>query len=103
MAEDRLPISNLAIHDDDANNSREISQKPRIYGVSAIENEVREEALRAELQGIQQVNSVIEDVLSSLKKANEKMTVCFYPITEAFPAVGGSISDVVFLGLFHYR
>jgi len=49
-------------------------QKSRTFG-STVEHDERVEAQQAELRGVQQMNSVIEGVVSSLEKANKNMEV----------------------------
>jgi hypothetical protein len=50
-------------------------QKSRTFVPSAVEHDERVEAQQAELRGVQQMNSVIEGVVSSLEKANKNMEV----------------------------
>ncbi|KAF8245275.1 hypothetical protein K440DRAFT_651758 [Wilcoxina mikolae CBS 423.85] len=55
------------------NSSDEPPQKSRTFVSSAVEHDERVEAQQAELRGVQQMNSVIEGVVSSLEKANKNM------------------------------
>ena len=63
-----LHLSDLQIDD---------GEKEKPVRSAAVEQDAREEALRAELAGVQQINSVIEGVISSLEKAKENMEVSF--------------------------
>jgi hypothetical protein len=52
------------------------SERPRnTRAASYVDPEAREAALRAELQGVEQINNVIENVLNSLDKAKDNMDV----------------------------
>ncbi|KAG0632618.1 DASH complex subunit Duo1-domain-containing protein [Tuber brumale] len=59
-----LHLSDLQIDD---------GEKEKPVRSAAVEQDEREEALRAELAGVQQINSIIEGVVSSLEKAKENM------------------------------
>ena len=41
--------------------------------------QAREEALKRELEGVRNINEVIEGVISSLERAKGSMDVCFTP------------------------
>lgn len=43
--------------------------------LSVVDTDAREAALRAELAGVRQINTVIEGVVASLEKAKENMEV----------------------------
>lgn len=71
--EDILRLSELQVssHDSKAPEDRERS---RLVG-SIAGQDAREEALRAELTGVHQINTVIEGVVASLEKAKDNMEV----------------------------
>lgn len=54
----------------------QVDAKPR-----PIDQDARDEALRAELAGVHQINTVIEGVVASLEKAKENMEVVPTPVT----------------------
>lgn len=69
-----LRLSDLQIDDDkDKDKERDKTVRPS----AAVEQDAREEALRAELAGVQQINAVIEGVVSSLERAKNNMQVSF--------------------------
>lgn len=81
--EDELRISQLRIQNDDdetmhydeehAEDLRASGSKP-----SLMDPETRDEMLRAELVGLRQINTVVENVVSSLEKAKSNMEVSFF-------------------------
>lgn len=78
--EQQIPLKMEVDDDDDYNNNDAVhGQHPPGRDINSIPDpddpEAREEALRQELAGVNQINSVIEGVITSLDKARENMTV----------------------------
>jgi hypothetical protein len=73
--EPALRLSDLQIDDGDKEKEKDKPTRP-----SVVDQDARDETLRAELAGVQQINAVIERVISSLEKARENMEVSFSPI-----------------------
>ncbi|KAL7267033.1 hypothetical protein RUND412_010396 [Rhizina undulata] len=68
--EEILRLSELQVTEEDRQAS---STHPPRHGPSAVDQEVRDEALRVELAGVRQLNKVVEGVVASLKKSKENM------------------------------
>jgi hypothetical protein len=88
MADDDLYMPNLEA--DDTNPSEDdappTAESSRALAASVVDEGAREEGLRAELRGVQQINALTEGIVTSLEKAKENMEVCgMVDIAESFP------------------
>ncbi|KAI5788426.1 DASH complex subunit Duo1-domain-containing protein [Geopyxis carbonaria] len=84
MPEEELRIEDLKIDDEDENNgSTPVAHTPRSRNNGVIDQEAIEESLRAERDGVHQINTVIEGVVSSLQKARQNMEVVSTTVNNA--------------------
>lgn len=56
--------------------NRGTAPTPRTNGARTEEDEARDAALTAELEGLRRINEVVEGVVRSLERAKENMDVC---------------------------
>lgn len=74
----------------EASDSGKNLSEARYIGPRQLTDEEREEALRAELEGVQNINTVIEGVLGSLERAKENMEACCNAQIPRITLIGGS-------------